>query len=301
MKKNFFLKNQMMVISIAFNKRQIASIWSPAVGRPKEYVYMVLKTLYANLPNENDFYISPKSVGDGTTSTPMMLTPRHYVLIATVPFIPQLPDLFFPNREEDMVISDHIFADFRFKLAQRDRTCVLTNSWEDGIVAAHIIPHNWISKDNSNLPESVRDFLSSVEGGICSFQNGMLLDSTAHTRFDKLHWSVIWEGELPVGTGNGHWKVVAITSHGREYDGMMLRWPDGTRNDGILWRDLFPPAEAFEFHLKCAIFQHMKGGSEEFDEFDKDYDERVTDLLTSESCFSEWIYSIKRQSQKRKT
>jgi hypothetical protein len=205
--------------------------------------------------------------------------------------------------EEEMAnlnISEHTLArsaNFRFRLAQRDRTCVLTDSWEDGMVAAHIIPHEWKSKDNSTLPESVRDFLTSVEGGIGSFQNGMLLDSTAHNRFDKLHWSVVWKGQPPSGGEGGDWEVVAITSQGKDYEGKKLRWPEGKRNDGIFWKDLFPPAAAFEFHLKCAIFQHMKGGADEFQNDGPDYDELVTDLLTTEHRWTTLVSSVKKPTK----
>lgn len=263
------------IISISYNEKNIASIWSPQNGRSKEFIYIVLKTLYNNLPNKSDFYILPKSSKQQTTITPEVLVPQNYILKTFTSFDPKLPKeipTLFPRKNNEK--SEYNFArssNFRFKLAQRDRTCVLTDSWEDGLIAAHIIPHEWTSKDK---PIDVKDFLSSVEGGIDSLQNGILLDSTAHKLFDKLHWSVVWNGI------DGHWEVVSITSQGRQYEGKKLRWPEGKRHDGILWKDLFPPAAAFEFHFKCAIFQHMKSCGIDFQNFNTDYDELVTNLIT---------------------
>ncbi|KAI8587442.1 hypothetical protein BDZ88DRAFT_425456 [Geranomyces variabilis] len=178
-------------------------------------------------------------------------------------------------------------AKFRFRLAQRDRTCVLTTAWEDGVVAAHIIPHEWQSTDMSRLPQHIREVLGGLEGGIGSFENGMLLDSSAHTRFDNGHWGVVWKGNDTPGSDGGVWEVVAITSEGAKYAGKPLRWPEGIRDDGVRWRDLFPPPELLHFHLQCAIFKHCTGRGDG-DDMWEDYDHAATKVLTSEEAFERW-------------
>ena len=288
----------MKIISIWKDKERnekLASIYSGENGRSRKIVALFLHILYEISDDYNIISVSDKE-NNQTDSDNQVLKPAHYYLDfkGTKPELKLSANMYtlFPSEAEEPNLSTLSLNDnqlgekklarsahFRFRLAQRDRTCVVTNSFKDSLISAHVIPHEW-SKNLSNLPDFVRFKLGEIEGGLGALENGLLMDSTVHTLFDKLYWSVVEE--------DGKWKIVALSTYGQDYEGLVLRFPEGKRNDEVSWKDLFPPKEFFEFHLRCAVFKHCLGKAEENDPyFDEDYE--VSKVLSNEYRFLNWV------------
>jgi hypothetical protein len=157
-----------------------------------------------------------------------------------------------PKDSPEMIQS---ISSFRFKLAMRDRRCVVTGKSNSGLHGAHIIPYEWIYHRNERLPTKIQSTLFRLDGTIDNIQNGMLLKRSLHKSFQMQQWSVVPDGD--------DWRIVAMTDFNDQdfqFVGKKLKLPDsGVRVDGVDYKEAFVHPEFFAFHLKAAIYRHMRG------------------------------------------
>ncbi|PYI09742.1 hypothetical protein BO78DRAFT_415302 [Aspergillus sclerotiicarbonarius CBS 121057] len=153
-------------------------------------------------------------------------------------------------------------AHFRDTLQRRDGGCVITGrrgSPEEpwlGMIAAHIYPvsrlTSWNQNGYSRWVTDTTDPRLIAPNGLFSAQNGLLLDSTTHSFFDRFK------------VAHGH-KVVVFTRDSQQVGGRVLSPTTRPSRD----RNLTVSDDLLRWHFHQAILTNMKGSGER--QWDLDY------------------------------
>ncbi|KAJ3298626.1 hypothetical protein HK104_010496 [Borealophlyctis nickersoniae] len=175
--------------------------------------------------------------------------------------------------------------EFMKNLCQRDCACVVTGQClVDELKASHIVPFAWEGLLDM-LPFEVADAIRR-HGGIDSVHNGLLLEYSLSTSFDKGQWGILRDE-------SGAYRAFAISGPAlrREIDGMPLhghaiRMPEGTTPEGIAWSDLFPLDLLFEFHFTASVLKFCASEVPAYD-FEDDFD--PASILSSEGKFADYL------------
>ncbi|KAI9009407.1 hypothetical protein BC832DRAFT_363447 [Gaertneriomyces semiglobifer] len=169
-------------------------------------------------------------------------------------------------------------ANFRDRVVQRDRWCIVTGETEVAdCVAAHVIPYAW-KKNNviGLLPEDVRLHILELPLDIDSVDNGFFLRKDLHDDFDGGKWAVkVGDDGIPRFFG------LSAKYRQSEYHGRALHLPSGTSPSGVDMKSFFPNKLLWDHHFKCAVFGMMKakaGDTEAQD--DRDDEENIGITLT---------------------
>ncbi|KAJ3378079.1 hypothetical protein HDU84_007968 [Entophlyctis sp. JEL0112] len=147
---------------------------------------------------------------------------------------------------------------FEKEIIARDNHCVITKEYVS-TQAAHILSQSWW-RDFENrkdlLPQSIRDTVSELRGGVNSVRNGILLRTDLAAAFDRGYFSFKFY--------NDHFYFIAITTEYECFDGCQLdenlriRW-----NNSSWWSPETRPSKSLvEFHFRNSVFQHMKRSEE---------------------------------------